>query len=346
MNPPTVLVGKGIHGKVVSICGKAVKMMDTFSLNMIINEFRCHRSSEISIAVTPEGAYKANITMEMGDSLSTFLNESNATKVVRDLIHHLSTLESMGIIHGDIKPDNIVIFGGKAMLVDFSVIHCVSQRTEIESQDSQLEVIEDLYQRAVTSTCATISRILQTNFEDASTFSELARRMGVTLVSPTFPPLTYLEVPPSLMMEMYLGCSNGEVFFLAVYAASLHSGGTAQTYITYALACLGLHCGHPKDINGIIDCVEVLRKYNLPKIPFIDTAFLLTILHGGFCEKNDIPFYPEPDVPITKWVEELCSARGFDTPSTVIVALSDGEYSLLRRDFTFSVEEHNVPLLE
>ena len=64
------------------------------------------------------------ITMPLGSDLDKTLRANTKTdyryKLARDLVHCLTQLKPLHIVHCDIKPTNIVITGGKMRLIDFT----------------------------------------------------------------------------------------------------------------------------------------------------------------------------------------------------------------------------------
>lgn len=62
---------------------------------------------------------KTHIAIEKGESCRT--GDFNIKKILLDSLLALEYLHSRGIIHGDIKPDNIVMVDGVAKLIDFGL---------------------------------------------------------------------------------------------------------------------------------------------------------------------------------------------------------------------------------
>ena len=54
------------------------------------------------------------------------LSEKDIIKYIKDLCCALEILHSLGIVHRDVKPENVIIRNGKACLIDFSVAKAIN----------------------------------------------------------------------------------------------------------------------------------------------------------------------------------------------------------------------------
>ncbi len=70
-----------------------------------------------------------------GDTLRERLEKENelpvgqSVRIIREVVDALAFAHSQGVIHRDIKPDNIMLSGGHAMVMDFGVAKAVSEAT-------------------------------------------------------------------------------------------------------------------------------------------------------------------------------------------------------------------------
>ena len=75
-----------------------------------------------------------------GDNLATLLSEarftpSEARRIVSQLCSALWILHSMGIVHRDVKPENVILRGNEAVLIDFDASRVFKNE---ESRDTQV----------------------------------------------------------------------------------------------------------------------------------------------------------------------------------------------------------------
>lgn len=75
-----------------------------------------------------------------GDNLATLLSEarftpSEARRIVNQLCSALWILHSMGIVHRDVKPENVILRGNEAVLIDFDASRVFKNE---ESRDTQV----------------------------------------------------------------------------------------------------------------------------------------------------------------------------------------------------------------
>ncbi len=70
-----------------------------------------------------------------GDTLRERLEKENelpvgeSVRIIREVVDALAFAHSQGVIHRDIKPDNVMLSGGHAMVMDFGVAKAVSEAT-------------------------------------------------------------------------------------------------------------------------------------------------------------------------------------------------------------------------
>lgn len=75
-----------------------------------------------------------------GDNLADLLSEarftsSEARRIVSQLCSALWILHSMGIVHRDVKPENVILRGNEAVLIDFDASRVFKNE---ESRDTQV----------------------------------------------------------------------------------------------------------------------------------------------------------------------------------------------------------------
>lgn len=74
-----------------------------------------------------------------GDTLAYLLGEgplrpAEARQVARQLCAALWTLHSMGAVHRDVKPENVILRGGEAVLIDFDAARIYKQEHENDTR--------------------------------------------------------------------------------------------------------------------------------------------------------------------------------------------------------------------
>ena len=74
-----------------------------------------------------------------GDNMGTMLKEALFTpketrRIVRDLCYALWVLHSMGAVHRDVKPENVLLREGRAVLIDFDAARFFKEEADSDTQ--------------------------------------------------------------------------------------------------------------------------------------------------------------------------------------------------------------------
>jgi len=134
--PTSKRIAKGRYARVYTLLGKAYKVMrvhDSYELRHALRELIFFNSLEHPNVLK---AIKSQMVMEHGRfkrvihelplcdcSLGSYPLKTFAqiVRVLRELLLALQYLHSLGIVHGDVKPANIMLLNGQVKLTDFTL---------------------------------------------------------------------------------------------------------------------------------------------------------------------------------------------------------------------------------
>src|SRR5689334_7061268 len=74
--------------------------------------------------------------MEVGENVSRSVVQNNAHKIYEDIWKCLSQAHTAGVMHCDVRLDNILLFASTYQLIDFGLSVKISQGTVILDSDS------------------------------------------------------------------------------------------------------------------------------------------------------------------------------------------------------------------
>lgn len=127
------IIGTGSYGTVFQIKGIAVKKLDNQDNGIVLNEPVIMKNSNnkfinkaIDIKVYPNAVY---ISQDLADSdlhkylIDKALDQKTMNMWTENIFSGLNYLHRNRIIHGDIKSQNILIFGNQIKICDFSLSH-------------------------------------------------------------------------------------------------------------------------------------------------------------------------------------------------------------------------------
>ena len=105
---------------------KVPKSYNEHEIMNLIHELIILRSINHKNIATPIGYFinLFTIIFEYGTSLRKMIKAINARhclKIMLDILNGLRYLHEVNIVHGDLKPDNIIITNGVAKIIDFSI---------------------------------------------------------------------------------------------------------------------------------------------------------------------------------------------------------------------------------
>lgn len=136
-----------IISRTVSSCvfaeseNKVVKVINQDWMCLFFNYFFSKQFHHKNI-LSPESVIiregKVHITMQRGNELRHD-TDLNPKKLISDILEGLCYLESFGLIHGDIKPQNIVEYQGNFCLIDFDIF------CHFEDNDTLTQSFNDIY---------------------------------------------------------------------------------------------------------------------------------------------------------------------------------------------------------
>ena len=135
-----VYLGSGSYGKIYEYKDKVIKFVKGEN-NGFLSEInilsRCNHCCiiplidyEISIE---DNEPVTSLLLPRGENILKALSQGKITlrNVLRDLLSAVAYLHEMRIIHGDIKPDNIIFYNNHAVLIDFGLSE-VCQQIELD----------------------------------------------------------------------------------------------------------------------------------------------------------------------------------------------------------------------
>lgn len=120
-------LGEGTYGLVTQNDNYAVKTMKNKDLddresNYIIESTTCqYLTSNYTIACFNFKFDKSEFTMDLGILVKKFINEDNLRQVIDGIIDCVQYIHSRGLLHLDIKPNNILVHDNKVKLIDFGL---------------------------------------------------------------------------------------------------------------------------------------------------------------------------------------------------------------------------------
>ena len=131
------ILGKGTFGKVIKINDIAVKKIKISDIessedNFIIESTICKYLDKTYIVECYNYNFiESEITMEVGLPVNIYLKSSfnNLKLIIENLINAVNYIHSQGIIHLDIKPNNMIIVDNKLKLIDFGSCRYISDHT-------------------------------------------------------------------------------------------------------------------------------------------------------------------------------------------------------------------------
>lgn len=108
----------------------------------VYRELLAYRSSRLPMIYEVASEEDRNLVLEEyieGDNMGTLLKESLFTpketrKIVRDLCLALWVLHSMGAVHRDVKPENVMLRGGEAVLIDFDAARFYKEESDSDTR--------------------------------------------------------------------------------------------------------------------------------------------------------------------------------------------------------------------
>ncbi|CAK7995074.1 Protein kinase [uncultured virus] len=175
------VIGQGVHG-IVSLHGtKAIKTSNNLyrSVGEIFVTTRLSHHSQYLIEAL---SYKlapniCKLTMRLGIPLMNIIESltiDERKKIVNMITIGLADLEDLGIIHGDIKVENIIILDGFPKIIDFGIVTGKTQTNDVITQTYQSPSLKRDYRcRALYALGVTAGKILNTDtFEFPWTFTE------------------------------------------------------------------------------------------------------------------------------------------------------------------------------